>query len=73
MWHSQRSSAKVLCDITAKVLRAINATEKAVHESLSGDDQCDVASPFLRGQPSGLKDGKEATEAYQKLEENVRL
>ncbi|XP_019347759.1 melanophilin isoform X5 [Alligator mississippiensis] len=69
----QRSSAKVLCDITAKVLRAINATEKAVHESLSGDDQCDVASPFLRGQPSGLKDGKEATEAYQKLEENVYM
>ncbi|XP_025069737.1 melanophilin isoform X7 [Alligator sinensis] len=69
----QRSSAKVLCDITAKVLRAINATEKAVHKSLSGDDQCDVASPFLRGQPSSLKDGKEATEAYQKLEENVYM
>ncbi|XP_019409706.1 PREDICTED: melanophilin isoform X3 [Crocodylus porosus] len=69
----QRSSAKVLCDITAKVLRAINATEKAVHESLSGDDQCDVASPFLGGQPSGLKDGKEAAEAYRKLEENVYM
>ncbi|XP_019378881.1 PREDICTED: melanophilin isoform X3 [Gavialis gangeticus] len=69
----QRSSAKVLCDITAKVLRAINATEKAVHESLSGDDQRDVASPFLGGQPSSLKDGKEAAEAYRKLEENVYM
>ncbi|XP_057245873.1 melanophilin isoform X2 [Malurus melanocephalus] len=66
----KRSSAQALSEITAKVLRAINATEEAVWESLHGESQgCAPAA----GQLPGLADGKEVAEAYQELEENVYL
>uniref|UniRef100_A0A8C5U270 Melanophilin n=1 Tax=Malurus cyaneus samueli TaxID=2593467 RepID=A0A8C5U270_9PASS len=66
----KRSSAQALSEITAKVLRAINATEEAVWESLHGESQ-GCAPPA--GQLPGLADGKEVAEAYQELEENVYL
>ncbi|XP_067404772.1 melanophilin isoform X2 [Emydura macquarii macquarii] len=69
----QRSSAQVLCDITATALRAINALERATHESLNGNGQCEDASPLPAGQPSRLKDGMEVGEACRKLEENVYM
>ncbi|NXE98662.1 MELPH protein, partial [Menura novaehollandiae] len=66
----KRSSAQALSEITAKVLRAINATERAVWESLHGESQ---GSALPAGQLPGLGDGKEAAEAYRELEENVYL
>ncbi|NXK63518.1 MELPH protein, partial [Sylvietta virens] len=66
----KRSSAQALSEITAKVLRAINATEEAVWESLHGDSQ-GCARPA--GQLPGLADGKEVAEVYRELEENVYL
>lgn len=70
LWLSQRQSAQALSEITAKVLRAINATEEAVWESLHGESQ---ACALPAGQLPGLADGKEVAEAYRELEENVRL
>ncbi|NXJ75775.1 MELPH protein, partial [Trogon melanurus] len=69
----KRSSAQALSEITAKVLRAINATEKAVCESLHGENQCNGGCAFPAGQLPSLGDGKEAAEAYRELEENVYL
>lgn len=67
--HLQRSSAQSLSEITAKALRAINATEKAVSESLQGQSWgSDGCALHL-----SMEDGKEAAEAYRKLEENVRF
>ncbi|XP_023786364.1 melanophilin isoform X3 [Cyanistes caeruleus] len=66
----KRSSAQALSEITAKVLRAINATEEAVWESLHGESQ-GCALPV--GQLPGLADGKEVAEVYRELEENVYL
>ncbi|KFZ63836.1 Melanophilin, partial [Podiceps cristatus] len=46
----KRSSAQALSEITAKVLRAINATENAVCESLQGESQCNGACGLPTGQ-----------------------
>lgn len=70
LWLSQRSSAQALSEITAKVLRAINATEEAVWESWHGESQ---GCALPAGQLPGLADGKEVAEVYRELEENVRL
>ncbi|XP_042678362.1 melanophilin isoform X9 [Centrocercus urophasianus] len=65
----KRSSAQALSEITAKALRAINATEKAVSESLQGQSWgSDGCALHL-----SMEDGKEAAEAYRELEENVYL
>ncbi|NXN72159.1 MELPH protein, partial [Himantopus himantopus] len=69
----KRSSAQALSEITAKVLRAINATEKAVYESLHGESQCNGSCAPPAGQLPSLGDGKEVAEAYRELEENVYL
>ncbi|NXE76136.1 MELPH protein, partial [Cochlearius cochlearius] len=69
----KRSSAQALSEITAKVLRAINATEKAVCESLHGESQCNGSCALPAGQLPSLGDGKEVAEAYRELEENVYL
>ncbi|XP_064924733.1 melanophilin isoform X14 [Columba livia] len=69
----KRSSAQALSEITAKVLRAINATEKAVCESLHGESQCNGGCALPTGQLPSLGDGKEVAEAYRELEENVYL
>lgn len=67
--HSQRSSAQALSEITAKALRAINATEKAVSESLQGQSWGSGGGALHLS----MEDGKEAAEAYRELEENVRF
>ncbi|NXD15431.1 MELPH protein, partial [Nothocercus nigrocapillus] len=64
----QRSSAQALSDITAKVLRAINATERAVYESVHGESQGSGTCAL-----PGLKDSREVAEAYRDLEANVYL
>ncbi|KAM9287305.1 melanophilin [Morus bassanus] len=69
----KRSSAQALSEITAKVLRAINATEKVVCESLHGESQCNGSCALPAGQLPSLGDGKEVAEAYRELEENVYL
>ncbi|NXS42068.1 MYRIP protein, partial [Balaeniceps rex] len=69
----KRSSAQALSEITGKVLRAINATEKAVCESLHGESQCNGSCSLPAGQLPSLGDGKEVAEAYRELEENVYL
>ncbi|XP_069638210.1 melanophilin isoform X1 [Haliaeetus albicilla] len=69
----KRSSAQALSEITAKVLRAINATEKAVCESLHGESQCNGSCALPAGQLLSLGDGKEVAEVYRELEENVYL
>ncbi|NXC96521.1 MELPH protein, partial [Certhia familiaris] len=66
----KRSSAQALSEITAKVLRAINATEEAVWESLHGESQ---GCALPAGQLPGLADGREVAEVYRELEENVYL
>ncbi|NWI61333.1 MELPH protein, partial [Calyptomena viridis] len=69
----KRSSAQALSEITAKVLRAINATEEAVWESLHGQSQCNGGRALPAGQLPSLGDGKEVAEVYRELEENVYL
>ncbi|NXL50963.1 MELPH protein, partial [Podilymbus podiceps] len=69
----KRSSAQALSEITAKVLRAINATEKAVCESLQVESQCNNGCGLPTGQLPNLGDEKEMAEAYRELEENVYL
>ncbi|XP_068803900.1 melanophilin isoform X8 [Struthio camelus] len=69
----KRSSAQALSDITAKVLKAINATERAVYESLHGESQCSGNCALPGGQLPSPKDGNEVAEAYRELEENVYL
>ncbi|KFR08839.1 Melanophilin, partial [Opisthocomus hoazin] len=69
----KRSSAQALSEITAKVLRAINATEKAVCESLHGESQCNSGCALPTGHLPSLGDEKEVAEAYRDLEENVYL
>ncbi|KFQ28158.1 Melanophilin, partial [Mesitornis unicolor] len=69
----KRSSAQALSEITAKVLRAVNATEKAVYESLHGESQCNSGCALPTGQLPSLGDRKEVAEAYRELEENVYL
>lgn len=69
----QRSSAQALSEITTEVLRAINATEKAVCESVHGDSQHNGPCAPLGGQHPSLEGGKEVAEAYRELEENVRF
>ncbi|NWW77534.1 MELPH protein, partial [Climacteris rufus] len=66
----KRSSAQALSEITATALRAINATEAALWESLHGQSQ---GCALPAGQLPGLADGKEVAEAYRELEENVYL
>ncbi|NXC89449.1 MELPH protein, partial [Cercotrichas coryphoeus] len=66
----KRSSAQALSEITAKVLRAINATEEAVWESLHGESQgCALPAGHLPALPHG----REVAEVYRELEENVYL
>ncbi|KAK5890946.1 hypothetical protein CgunFtcFv8_018245 [Champsocephalus gunnari] len=64
----KRSSAAALCDLTAEVLRTINATENAAQE-------CDLQpqSPPAGRPPTGRPDAKQADEAFRELEENVYL
>ncbi|XP_075612052.1 melanophilin isoform X3 [Balearica regulorum gibbericeps] len=69
----KRSSAQALSEITAKVLRAINATEKAARESLHGENRCNGGCDLPAGQLPSLGDGKEVAEVYRELEENVYL
>eukprot|EP00075_Anas_platyrhynchos_P028375 XP_027317628.1 melanophilin isoform X4 [Anas platyrhynchos] len=69
----KRSSAQALSEITTEVLRAINATEKAVCESVHGDSQRNGPCAPLGGQHPSLEGGKEVAEAYRELEENVYL
>ncbi|KAM6258646.1 melanophilin isoform 1-T1 [Spheniscus humboldti] len=69
----KRSSAQALSKIMAKVLRAINVTEKAVCESLHGERQCNGNCALPAGQLPSLGDVKEVAEAYHQLEENVYL
>ncbi|RMB92741.1 hypothetical protein DUI87_30791 [Hirundo rustica rustica] len=66
----KRSSAQALSEITAKALRAINATEEAVWESLHGESR---GCALPAGRLPGLADGKEVAEVYRELEENVYL
>ncbi|XP_048810077.1 melanophilin isoform X10 [Lagopus muta] len=65
----KRSSAQALSEITAKALRAINATEKAVSESLQGQSWGSGGCALHLS----MENGKEAAEAYRELEENVYL
>ncbi|NXX86208.1 MELPH protein, partial [Urocolius indicus] len=69
----KRSSAQALSEITTKVLRAVNATEKAVWESLHGESQCNGGCALPTGQLSSPGDRKEVAEEYRELEENVYL
>ncbi|NXV19652.1 MELPH protein, partial [Cepphus grylle] len=69
----KRSSAQALSEITAKVLRAINAMEQAVCESLHGESQCNGGCALPAGRLPSLGDGEEVAEAYRELEENVYL
>lgn len=69
----KRSSAQALSEITTEVLRAINATEKVVCESVHGDSQRNGPCAPLGGQRPSLEGGKEVAEAYRELEENVYL
>ncbi|XP_027746138.1 melanophilin isoform X1 [Empidonax traillii] len=69
----KRSSAQALSEITAKVLRAINATEEAVWESLHGESRCEGGCALPAGQLPSPADGREVAEAYRELEENVYL
>lgn len=71
--RSQRSSAQALSEITAKVLRTINATEKAACELLYGESQSNGGRVLPAGHPPSLADGKEVAEAYRELEANVRF
>lgn len=64
--HLQRTAALALCDITAKTLRTINATERAMQESFGGEIQHPII-PYIK---SG--GGSKAQAEFQKLEENVR-
>ncbi|KAM7049398.1 melanophilin isoform 2-T2 [Acridotheres tristis] len=66
----KRSSAQALSEITAKALRAINATEEAVWESLHGESQ---GCALPAGQLPDLADGREVAKMYRELEENVYL
>ncbi|XP_031460402.1 melanophilin isoform X2 [Phasianus colchicus] len=65
----KRSSAQALSEITAKALRAINATERAASESLQGQSWGSSGCALHLS----MEDGKEAAEAYRELEENVYL
>ncbi|KFP33626.1 Melanophilin, partial [Colius striatus] len=69
----KRSSAQALSEITTKVLRAVNATEKAVWESLHGESQCNGGCALPTGQLPSPGDRKEVAEEYRELEENVYL
>ncbi|XP_030132926.4 melanophilin isoform X2 [Taeniopygia guttata] len=66
----KRSSAQALSEITAKVLRAINATEAAVWESVHGQSR---GCALPAGQLPGLPEGREVAEVYRELEENLYL
>ncbi|XP_053327649.1 melanophilin [Spea bombifrons] len=61
----KRTAAQALCDITAKMLRTINATEHAIQESL-GDERQQGIIPSAK--PRG---SREAQTEFQNLEENV--
>ncbi|KAK1876278.1 Rab effector MyRIP [Dissostichus eleginoides] len=63
----KRSSAAALCDLTADVLRTINATENAAQEY-----DLQPQSPPAGRPPAGRPDAKQADEAFRELEENVR-
>ncbi|KAM4697339.1 melanophilin isoform 3-T3 [Rhinophrynus dorsalis] len=61
----KRTAAQALCDITAKILKTINATESAIQESLEGESQKGASAIPQPGYHS------EAQGEFQSLEENV--
>uniref|UniRef100_A0A8C5N1P1 Melanophilin n=1 Tax=Leptobrachium leishanense TaxID=445787 RepID=A0A8C5N1P1_9ANUR len=61
----KRAAAQALCDITAKTLRTINATEKAMQEALGDESQSGTITSTKRS-------GNQKSQAeFQNLEENV--
>ncbi|CAH2306254.1 melanophilin isoform X5 [Pelobates cultripes] len=63
----KRIAAQALCDITAKTLRTINATERAMQEALGDESQhVAITSTKMRG-------SKKAQSEFQNLEENVYM
>ncbi|XP_056390903.1 melanophilin isoform X8 [Hyla sarda] len=63
----QRTAAQALCDITAKTLRTINATERAIEEAFGGESQQPI-TPYTK--PGG---SSTAQAEFQELEENVYM
>ncbi|XP_040295810.1 melanophilin isoform X2 [Bufo bufo] len=63
----KRTAAQALCDITAKTLRTINATERAMQEAFDGE----IQQPIIHYTKPGAS-GKAQAE-FQKLEENVYM
>uniref|UniRef100_A0A8C5N419 Melanophilin n=1 Tax=Leptobrachium leishanense TaxID=445787 RepID=A0A8C5N419_9ANUR len=63
----KRAAAQALCDITAKTLRTINATEKAMQEALGDESQSGTITSTKRS-------GNQKSQAeFQNLEENVYM
>ncbi|XP_040213447.1 melanophilin isoform X2 [Rana temporaria] len=65
--NQKRTSAQALCDITAKTLRTINATERAIQEVLGGQGQQLTLSCI---QP---RDTKKTQSEFENLEQNVYM
>ncbi|XP_066431494.1 melanophilin isoform X4 [Eleutherodactylus coqui] len=63
----KRTAAQALCDITAKTLRTINATETAMQEAFGSE----IQQPIISYTQSG--DNGKAQAEFQKLEENVYM
>ncbi|CAN2389123.1 melanophilin [Pristimantis euphronides] len=63
----KRTAAQALCDITAKTLRTINATERVMQEAFDSENQ----QPTISYTKSGGSDKAQAE--FQKLEENVYM
>ncbi|XP_069839250.1 melanophilin isoform X4 [Dendropsophus ebraccatus] len=63
----KRTAAQALCDITAKTLRTLNATERVMQEAFGGE----IRQHFTAySKPGG---SSEARVEFQKLEENVYM
>ncbi|XP_056390900.1 melanophilin isoform X5 [Hyla sarda] len=65
--NQKRTAAQALCDITAKTLRTINATERAIEEAFGGESQQPI-TPYTK--PGG---SSTAQAEFQELEENVYM
>ncbi|XP_071977544.1 melanophilin isoform X3 [Engystomops pustulosus] len=63
----KRTAAQALCDITAKTLRTINATERAMQEAFGGE----IQQPIMPYTKPGAS--RKAQAEFQKLEENVYM
>ncbi|XP_069081668.1 melanophilin isoform X2 [Pleurodeles waltl] len=68
----KRSAARALCDITAKAMRVLCASERAACESL-GVDSHHPPTPALVPLTWTSKDIEEAEDVFQNLEERVYL